>query len=183
MQRKLVFGVGINDLPKVNFNDQCYTAWHSMIRRSYSEYFQRRNSSYIGCSVSIDWLRLSSFKEWMYSQDFKGNHLDKDIIKPGNKVYCPESCAFVSPETNSFVRDGGKNKGTYMLGVYLDTETGKYKAQCRNPFTRKKENLGRYDLEIDAHLAWKQRKHYLSCKLAELQTDARVYSALMVRYL
>lgn len=177
----LVYGAGINDLPKLSRNE-FYRAWLRMLERCYGAEYQRKFPTYVGCSVCDDWLKFSSFKSWMEKQDWKNNRLDKDIIKKWNKVYCPEFSSFVSPATNGFVIGDLEPKGEFMIGVTFHDRAGRFRARCRNPFSKKEEYLGLFDDELSAHNAWLNRKNQMAMALAEIQSDPRVSKALACRY-
>ncbi|MNR10122.1 hypothetical protein D3C85_1263570 [compost metagenome] len=115
-------------------------------------------------------------------QDFEGKDLDKDILIKGNKVYGPDNCVFVSRALNTFMNDRAAVKGGCPTGVSLETSTGRFKANCRNPFSKQLEFLGRFACQDAAHEAWRKRKHDLACQYANLQTDPRIASALRTRY-
>jgi len=108
--------------------------------------------------------------------------LDKDILFEGNKVYSAETCVFVTNMVNSFANDRGNDRGEWIIGVYWNKRAGKFKSQCRNPFTRKCEYLGYFTSELEAHQTWLKRKLELAYELAEIQTDPRVAEALINRY-
>ena len=118
----------------------------------------------------------------MEQQDWHGKCLDKDIIVPGSKLYSPETCAFVSQATNSFVIARDACRGDYPVGVSLYKRTGRYQAYCENPFTGKKENLGYFLNPEEAHEAWRKRKHELAQLVANTESDPRVVEALKKRY-
>ena len=197
---KLVWGVGINDLPyRVQINEwvtkdggkriqkpvfRCkyYESWTSMLKRCYSKKDLERYPTYIGTSVCSEWVYASAFKEWMEKQDWDGKSLDKDIIVPGNKLYSPETCAFVLPATNNFVIASNASRGEYPIGVSLCKPTGRYKASCKNPFTEKREHLGYFSAPGDAQEAWRKRKHELAQLVAATEADQRVVEALKKRY-
>lgn len=197
--KKLVFGVGINDADyavqrnettevngkkkqKLVWRCQYYTTWKSMLQRCYSAKYQERKPTYAGCSVSDEWLTFSSFKNWMETQDWEGKELDKDILVEGNKVYSADTCVFVTQMVNKFTTDNGANRGEWKIGVYWCKQTGKFRSQCSNPFTKKQERLGYFDCEEAAHKAWANRKLELAHELAAIQTDPRVAKALIDRY-
>lgn len=195
---RLVCGVGVNDAgynvygyETVDGKCKCvwicpfYRTWKSMVERCYSEKYQSKRPTYKGCSVCGEWLTFSNFKSWMKQQDWEGKQLDKDILKEENKVYCPEYCIFVDRSINSFVTDSGAARGDYMIGVSWYKRHDKFISQCSNPFTGKEEYLGYFINELDAHLAWKKRKHELACMLAEseLVSDPRLAEALRTRYI
>ena len=191
---KLVRGVGINDadyaiseyrVDKKRERVICpfYRTWDSMLKRCYSEGFQKGHTTYKGCEVCNHWKLFSNFRKWMVLQDWSGKQLDKDILIVGNKIYSPETCVFVGAKTNSFLINSLKSRGKYSVGVYWNKVREKFSATCSNSFTKKSENLGCFKTELEAHLAWKKRKHELACQLADLQTDSRVAEALRVRFL
>ncbi len=198
--KKLVYGVGVNDLPyrtevrewvtkdggkrirKTVFLCNYYTTWTSMLKRCYSEKYLESRPSYTGTSVCGEWLYASAFKKWMEQQNWQGKCLDKDIVVPRSKLYSPETCAFVLAATNTFVIACDASRGMYPIGVYLHKRTGKYLAQCRNPFTEKKESLGYFSTTEEAHETWRKRKHELAQLVANTESDPRVVEALKKRY-
>ena len=197
---KLVWGVGVNDLDyrtrvyeelpknggkrvqKPVFICKYYTAWKRMLERCYSNKYLESRPSYIDASVCNEWLSATAFKKWMEKQDWQGKSLDKDIIVPGSRLYSPETCAFVLATTNTFVLARDASRGDYPIGVYLCKRTGKYHAQCRNHFTGKKEHLGYFLSQEEAHEAWRKRKHELAQLVAATESDMRVVEALKKRY-
>jgi len=197
---KLVYDVGVNDLPyrtqvkeeitknggkriwKHVFICKYYTVWKNMLKRCYSKKYLERYPTYIGTSVCSEWLYATAFKKWMEQQDWHGKSLDKDIIVPGSKLYSPETCAFVLNATNLFVTANDACRGKCPIGVHLVKHTGKYKAQCNNPFTGKNENLGYFSTPEEAHEAWRKRKHSLAQLVAATESDLRVVEALKKRY-
>ena len=196
-RHKLVYGVGIND---ADYNVQVsghkegkktkvwicpyYNIWKHMLMRCYSEKYKLKRPTYEGCTVCDEWKLFSKFKAWMETQNYKGRQLDKDLLKVGNKVYCPEYCIFVDNMVNSFVTDSGATRGEWLLGASWHKRDGKFQSRCRNPFTNREEYLGSFLTELEAHLAWKARKHELACELADsdLVTDERLAEALRNRY-
>ena len=197
---KLVYGVGVNDLPyrtqvkeeitknggkriwKHVFICKYYEAWRNMSERCYSKKYLESYQSYIGTSVCSEWLSATAFKKWMEKQDWSGKCLDKDIIVPGSKLYSPETCAFVLTATNSFVIASDASRGDYPIGVSLFKRTGKYRAKCGNHFTGKNEHLGHFSTPEEAHEAWRKRKHELAQLIAATESDPRVVQSLKKRY-
>jgi hypothetical protein len=153
-----------------------------MLVRSYSEKHKMRRPSYLGCSVLDDWLSLSNFKHWMETQDYEGKQLDKDLLVPGNKVYSPEACVFVSRQVNMFLVDCRANRGKYLIGCFWYKRDAKFMALCSNPLTGKKDYLGMFSDEQEAHEAWLAKKLEHAKALAALQTDQRIAKALIDRY-
>lgn len=195
-KNKLVYGVGINDADyrvvsrHSNIEDgsilvrKCpfYTRWVSMLARSYSPSLHLEHPTYAGCSVCDEWIYFSNFKSWMQSQDWQDKHLDKDLLIPGNKIYSPETCVFVESKVNNFLTESTSARGNYPIGVNLDKGTGKFKAQCYNVVTSKKEYLGLFNSPDDAHKAWLAFKLEQAKILATGQQDKRVAEALIYLY-
>lgn len=197
--RKLVCGVGINDADyviqkwetivvngkqkrKLIWTCPYYRVWKDMLDRCYSIKLQERSPTYNGCSVADEWHTFSVFKNWMEKQNFVDKQLDKDLLFEGNKVYSPETCAFVTKAVNMFTIDSGASRGEFLIGVTWGKKAGKFQAQCSNPFTKKSEYLGYFDCEQEAHEAWLKRKLELAHELAAIQEDSRVAKALIDRY-
>lgn len=198
--KKLVHGVGLNDADYVVQKEELighangkrkrklvwrcpyYQTWKGMLERCYYEKLQQQRPSYVGCSVSEEWLTFSNFRNWMAAQNWEGLHLDKDLLFEGNKVYSSNTCVFVTPLVNAFIKDNSAVRGELLIGVCWHKQAEKFMAYCRNPFTKKKEHLGYFDCEQEAHSAWRKRKRELAHELAAMQTDPRVAKALINRY-
>ena len=198
--KKLTYGVGINDADYVTQKNEIigyvdgkrkqkvvwrcpyHRAWEHMLERCYSTKYQEKQPTYKGCSVSDEWLVFTSFKSWMMAQDLEGKHLDKDLLFDRNKVYSADTCVFVSQTVNSFTIDSGASRGKLLIGVDWNKAAGKFKSQCSNPITKKREHLGYFTCELEAHQAWLKRKLELAHELAAIQEDPRVAKALIDRY-
>ena len=201
---KLVQGVGINDanysvlimerleerLPnghqkqKLIWSCPYYNKWRGMLERCYSKKCKVKRPTYRGCSVWEEWLLFSNFRRWMILQDWEGMQLDKDILLSGNKIYSPETCVFISGKVNNFIIDSRGARGKHLLGCSWDKYAELFKAEVNNPFKGKRVNLGRYETELEAHLAWKKRKHEYAIELANSKyvTDNRVRQILLTKY-
>lgn len=143
--------------------------------RCYNKKAKQENPTYENCVICDEWLTFSNFKRWMEAQDWKGKAIDKDIIKKGNKVYCPDFCAFVTTDVNNFVitrRSGRDLKG-------YNRKSNSFYAYCNNPEKKEYEYLGRFFSENEARDAWLSRKREIAKYLAAKQTDKRVADALL----
>lgn len=87
--------------------------WQSMHDRCYKTELHTRRPTYAGCVVCEDWHTFSKFITWFDANYIPGNSLDKDILVRGNKVYSPETCAFVPNYINNLI-----NLRDYKLPVY-----------------------------------------------------------------
>ena len=119
--KQTAYGVGINDLAEPVYkngnNLKFYNIWNAMLQRCYSDKYQAKNPTYVGCSVCDEWLLLSTFKIWFDANYRDGMELDKDILITGNKVYGPAACRFVPHHINRLLTDSGAIRGDYPLGV------------------------------------------------------------------
>lgn len=190
-----VHGVGINDAgykvskslksaPRGAKEWLCpfYSTWCSMLNRCYSKKYQEKKPTYAECSVCEEWLTFSNFKRWMERQDWQGMHLDKDVLNPGNKIYSPENCLFLTPLANTFFSDAKAIRGEHMIGVSFDKSRGKFISNCCNPFTKKRQFLGRFNDELSAHQAWLKAKINHAEEIAKQQPNELASSVVASFY-
>jgi hypothetical protein len=190
-KNKLVCGVGVNDAnyvtkPRINGERVVclfYLAWQNMLMRCYDPKHLAKYPTYIGCSVVPEWLSFMTFRAWMIEQDWQDRELDKDLLVPGNKVYGPAACVFLSDGLNKFTNDRAAARGEFPIGVDWHRGNGKFRARCSNPFTGRLEHLGYFTCPDVAHEAWRKRKHELALQIAALHADPRIAKALSTRYL
>ena len=88
-----VHGVGILGVKyqsKINgVHTKEYELWCRMLQRCYSDTYQKKRPTYIGCGVSDNFKSYEYFYEWCHNQvgfSNKGWQLDKDLLVKGNKV-------------------------------------------------------------------------------------------------
>lgn len=183
---KLVCGVGVNDADYAvqpvgpdGKQRMCpyYLVWVGMLKRAYSPNFFAKNPTYIGVTVCDEWHSFTAFRAWMETQDWEGKQLDKDIIVPGNKVYSPATCAFVSPQINTLLVDHAAARGEWPIGVYWNRQAEKFQARvCKNGKTR---HLGLFTTPEAAHLAWRKEKVRIVRHAARECDDPRVSAGLL----
>lgn len=185
---KLIAGIGFFDRKgpyrsrEGGKTTKAYDVWSNMIRRCYQESHAEINPSYADCTVCDEWHNFTKFAEWFYREypnDGEKYHLDKDLLSIGSKVYSPETCLLVTRGVNNFMLDSCKTRGKYLIGVCFDKQTGRFRASCRDSLKGKTINLGRFDSEIDAHMAWRLAKFNVANELASSQADKRVRGAIM----
>lgn len=189
---KILYGVGNNNADykitrtqmvdgkrKIVWRCPFYVKWHSMLQRCYSERCHQLQPTYKDCSVVEEWFKFMSFRAWMIKQDWEDKELDKDLLFPGNKVYGPEACVFVTRSTNVIMVDAGASRGEFPIGVHLHKPTGKYKAQCTN--RGRVVHLGLFYCPNEAHLSWCKYKAGVIRTESLEQTDDRVKAALIKR--
>jgi len=156
-KRKLVYGIGINDVDYIGYpklygkwkDCKYHRVWTRMLERSYCNKFKKAHPTYKDCTVCDEWIKLSVFMEWMKTQDWQDKQLDKDLIFPDNKHYSPKTCVFVSGYINSLIQN--RPKKLYPMGVSFDGKT--FGADITDNGTRKR--LGRFKTKqkaIDAYI-------------------------------
>jgi hypothetical protein len=181
-KRKIVCGFGVNDSdyvtnPIVNGKrNLCpfYSVWINMIRRCYSN---KSHKSYENVYVDEEWKYFSKFKSWMENQDWQGKHLDKDILFPGNKIYCSEKCIFVSQKVNKLLLKNNETMKNLPLGVCYNKKRNSYMSYYS--YNSKLINLGWYNNPIDAHKKFQLKKSEYIIEVANEQSDERLKSSLI----
>ena len=177
---KLVFGVGIYDLRgdsshiskktvdgKVLWHCPIYRKWLNIHKRCYSEKWLQQKPSYRGCSVCEEWKTFSNFMAWMKTQPWEGKQLDKDILVPGNKVYSPETCVFVSANLNKLLNNG--TRGKYPVGVSYNKPNKSFQAEITK--FGKKYRIGTFVTPEEAHEAYKKERSKYILEVAENLTE------------
>lgn len=164
-----------------------YEDWIGMVRRCFCLKFRVKHPTYEGATTYDDWRYLSNFIEWVDSQpnkDWQNCSLDKDFLSKGLKCYSPDTAVYIPRDVNSFIVDRTRDRGNLMIGVVAlkANKSNPYQAQCNNHTTGTVEYLGTYPTELEAHLAWKAKKHEHACALADLQQDERIAKRLREMY-
>lgn len=184
---RLVQGIGFkgNKYPVWEGDRQTkeYETWKNMLSRCTEELWFR-NPSYSGCTPSNNFRHYTFFYEWCQTQvgfGVEGFNLDKDILVKGNKVYSEDFCVFIPQRLNKIIVGNNVNRGDYPLGVSLDKERKKYKAQCKIG-NKLSKFIGRYSTVDEAFLAYKTFKEaYIKQEVEQYkhQLDPRAYQALL----
>lgn len=177
---RLVQGVGINDVPGSKKTKE-YSTWSGLFIRCYSVKAQKFHPSYLGCSVSGEFIYFSKFKDWYISQIGcqQAFEIDKDLLEKGNKEYHPDKCVLLPKKINSFLRTVGKSRGDLPIGV-CKVKNGGFQAQLSNGVEKK--YLGSFSTPEQSFQAYKHAKENHIKILAEKyrdQIDPRAYEALM----
>lgn len=188
---RLTAGWGINDLDyPIRENDYVWDdngkrktvgrrwlcpfgrAWYNMVTRVYGK---NATAAYKDVTICEEWKSAKSFKTWMETQDWEGKELDKDLLVPGNRVYSPETCCFVSHRVNTFLLIPPRKYGEGKLGV--NYHRGRYEVNI-NLGDGKSTYLGAYGNEDDAHNAWLSAKLILAEELAKEESNIIIADAI-----
>lgn len=174
-----ILGIGIVDVDGPVRNCQYYKRWNKIIRRCYDSKLHEAQPTYKGCTVAPEWHYFSNFKKWCMEQgDISNKQIDKDILYPGNKVYGPDTCIFVSRELNVLFTKANSSRGKYPIGVSYNI--GRKKLEVRMKVHGKvKKNFGYYDSVQEAEQVYiKAKKEYIQKEFIEKETDERLIEGL-----
>lgn len=144
-----------------------YSIWSSMIKRCYSKAYQNNKPTYIGCEVSEEFKDFQKFSDWAVEQvgfGVDGWHLDKDILKIGNKVYCQEYCCFVPREINSLMNSHSNSRGHYPMGVTYNKRYNSYRSEFSED--GKTQQLGSFKTQEEAFAVYKEKKEEYILRVA-----------------
>ena len=190
--RKLVYGIGINDADYIvqpygadgkQLRCPIYKFWNHMLERCYDSRWHAEYPTYQSCIVDERWHSFMTFREWVLSQpEWEGLELDKDLLFPGNKVYGPDTCLFVSRQVNQFITSCTKSVGRYPIGVSPSGSCGKWIARVGAGVTGARWYSGRVDTMERAVELYYAKRTELALELASKQTDQRIAVALITQF-
>ena len=183
-----VFGVGVLGTKcqtKVSgVQTKEYSLWMNMLRRCYSDKYQKKQPTYKDCEVSENFKYYEYFYEWCQNQIGFGEcgfQLDKDLLIKGNKVYSEDSCVFIPQEINTLLTKCTASRGKHLIGVNWCKTNRAFRARVsRNKGMQ--ENLGYFKTELEAFKAYKTAKESFIKEQAEKwkgKIDERAYNTLM----
>lgn len=174
-----VYGFGIVDVNR-NYiaREKEYQMWSHMIERCYvsDDMRKQRDSTYKGCNVCEEWKRYSQFYNWIHSQknynQWKNGKfsIDKDIIKKGNKLYCPEYCCLVPNYINNIFTKHQIARGDYPIGVEINIY-GTFTVRVRDYKTNKYKHYGNFNTPKEAFCFYKKKKEEYIKKVAQEEFD------------
>ena len=75
---------------------------------------ERKISSIFSSGQSKLWHNYQNFAQWFNENryDVEGRlHIDKDILYPGNKIYCPDTCLLVPQRINMLFLNKPNKRG------------------------------------------------------------------------
>lgn len=122
--RRGMCGIGYSGMAvgTEGYHEKSYTKWKDMMQRCHDkEVHKKYKPEYADKCVCEEWQNYANFKLWYDKHHVFGNRidLDKDILKPGNKEYSPETCVLIEHYINTiFERHVSDN-------IY-ENEDGKY---------------------------------------------------------
>jgi len=181
---KNIFGVGFHGIgeyrPTVNgVLTPEYKAWYKMVQKCHNPYFLNKHPEYINATVCTYWQNFQNFAEWFQKEGYElldeGVHLNKNIIKKNNLVFCPEYCSFVPSSVLSAVVNKSK-KVEFPEGIIFLPKTNKYQVNHGG------KNLGNFPDPLKAFTVYKKAKEARIRMIVEKYREVlsvKVYDSLM----
>jgi len=153
-----------------------------MLHRCFDEKFKIKWPTYKECTCSENFEVFQYFAKWMSEQQgFSPKcHLDKDLLKPGNKHYSEALCVLLPHEVNTLLIHKRLPTRGIATGVFFDIKRNKFVAQVNRK--GRYEMIGRYESEEDAEVAYSNAKKAEIQRVAEefkFSLDPRAYNALI----
>lgn len=144
---------------------KAYPVWKGVMERGYSSDLKEKFPTYDGVYVCDEWHNFSNFEIWFNENYIEGYELDKDVLVKGNKVYSPETCAFIPSELNKVLTRSNGSRGQYPLGVNWHKHLQKFASTVR--YNNKSVHIGYYDTPEEAFYAYKVKKEEIIKEYAE----------------
>lgn len=138
---------------------------------------ERKISSIFSSGQSKLWHNYQNFAQWFNENryDVEGRlHIDKDILYPGNKIYCPDTCLLVPQRINMLFLNKSNKRG-FPNGIYT-TKSGKYSVVYCG------EKLGTYKTLNDAYCVYADAKKMAIIRIAKEYREIipeKLYNALL----
>ena len=186
-RRKPVHGAGINDAPFITqivvdgkrVFHPAYSAWIGVLKRSLSQKEKKKNQTYSDVHVCAEWTVFTNFLSWWRANHTRDWHLDKDLLKPGNKIYGPDACVYVPQWLNLLTVDHRAGRGKWPLGVHFNS--GKQMFRAELTARGKRKHLGYFDNPQSAYDAYRNAKleHVYSLKAEIDDVDARRFERIV----
>lgn len=132
---------------------------------------------------------FQEFAEWCQHQagylnkdpDGKFWQLDKDILGNG-KLYSPTTCVFIPGKLNSLLIEQPSKSGL-MLGVTQDLNNSPRFVSRGRLFSGKKQHIGTFDTEIEAHTAYINfKREVIFMAIRQMTLPVQVVQALVSRW-
>ena len=189
---------GVNDLEPVsktidgkNRHNPIYKQWHSMLRRAFCPKTHAKYPTYIGTTVSDEFMTFSKFDDW-YRQQYgwgKGWEVDKDV-KGNGKHYSAETCILIPGALNSLLVDNDAVRGAFPAGVgwheangqlrAMVSENGKRQLGTQPPFYDVIEAT-EYVIKLKREIADRTLKRLIPGHPDYDEIEAAVYASLELR--
>lgn len=182
---KLLYGRGyIGVGPYEQTINRKSTREYDMWRRMFDRCYSGKQPAYDDCEVCEEWWNFQNFAKWYrehyYEIPGQNMQVDKDWLRVGNRIYCPENCCIVPQIINTCLLTHTKhNESNIPNGVSITT-SNRYKARCS--VEGKRKDLGTYSTIEEAFNVYKEFKIEYIRNLAEKYKDylpENLYQAML----
>lgn len=160
---------------------RAYHAWGNMLTRCYDERLRSRFPTYADCTVCESWLNYQNFAKWFNENNYNIDdyEVDKDLIKNGNKVYCPQFCALVPRDLNILLSKPKITSKKLPVGVSRNGKSFRSRYSGLDNITI---FIGNFKTAQEAHQEYVIAKEAYVKEVANKwrgRIDERVYNSLM----
>lgn len=176
--------------PKTGFKLRTLSGgrWNGISKRCNGKETIWKGANYKFCQNGF--ADFDEFVEWSMGQfgyrmkNLNGSffHLDKDILSPGNTVYSPDKCCFVSSRINNLIFTSYKKSNNLPIGVCKQVNCRTYTARANRD--GKLVQLGGFYDPMEAHHAWQRFRAAEIVRVSLLELNAgriskRIHDALI----
>ena len=148
------FGVGFLGAKPSKEDSVARNAWQDLMKRAYSKKWEKKYPTYKGVTTIKAWHDFREFRRWFILNHRPDYHLDKDLLKPGNKVYGPKTCVYLPQRINKIIMPIQMKNIPLSTGV--TNKKGKFHSSVKS--NGKTIHLGSFDTEKEANQAYKEFK-------------------------
>lgn len=181
---KEVLNIGSVGNIDVKSNIYQYNIWRNILVRCYNKNIKEyKYYGGIGVNIYNEWLCFENFEKWFdenyYEIDNEIMCLDKDILKKGNKCYCPQYCCFVPMKINNLFIQHKNSRNNLPIGVRYRKDKNRYEARCN--VNNNSKTLGEYKTKEEAFYSYKNFKENYIKQIADEYKDKipqRLYDAM-----
>jgi hypothetical protein len=148
----------VNDLEPISkrfdgkrYDNPIYNHWRNMLKRAFDPNHHARYPTYIGTTISDEFMTFSNFDSWyrnQYGCD-KGWHVDKDV-KGSGKHYSADTCILIPGALNLLLTDRDAERGGFPSGVVWNEPRGKLQAMVSENGKYQPGTQPRFDDVIEA---------------------------------
>lgn len=167
----LIYGVGVVGMKKIHTRrngivtvDPIYKSWSRMLERGYSERYKVR-PTYKDVTVCEEWHFFPTFREWALDNGFDTSlELDKDMLDKGNKIYSPDTCAYIPKWLNQSLSSQQAKRGAWPRGVSYRPRKDPTHKELSKPYLvyikvdSKNDYAGSFSDPFEAHAHWQLLK-------------------------
>jgi hypothetical protein len=140
-----------------------YDLYRDLIKRVYTPYNNAEVNAYKDGELDPRWDTYEKFLDWVFgdkTNNFQWFYqLDKDLLKPGNKIYGPDTCIFLPQQLNKTLAFS-KSVVNLCQGV-SKTQSGKYRSRINSTLLKLSHQFRATMSEAQSFLIYASGKRYI----------------------